>query len=31
MDVVDRIGTTDTDSSDRPVEPIGIASLTFGS
>jgi cyclophilin family peptidyl-prolyl cis-trans isomerase len=29
MDVVDRIGTTDTDSRDRPVEPIGIASLTF--
>jgi len=29
MDVVDRIGTTDTDSRDRPVEPIGIAALTF--
>ena len=29
MDVVDRIGTTETDSRDRPVEPIGIASLTI--
>ncbi|HEU4977784.1 MAG TPA: peptidylprolyl isomerase [Solirubrobacteraceae bacterium] len=29
MDVVDRIGTTNTDSRDRPVEPIGIATLTI--
>jgi peptidyl-prolyl cis-trans isomerase B (cyclophilin B) len=29
MDVVDRIGTTETDSRDRPVEPIGIATLTI--
>jgi cyclophilin family peptidyl-prolyl cis-trans isomerase len=28
MDVVDRIGNTETDSRDRPVEPIGIATLT---
>jgi cyclophilin family peptidyl-prolyl cis-trans isomerase len=27
MDVVDRIGTTQTDGSDRPVEPIGIATV----
>jgi len=29
MDVVDRIGTTKTDARDRPVEPIGIASVEF--
>jgi peptidyl-prolyl cis-trans isomerase B (cyclophilin B) len=29
MDVVDRIGTTRTDSRDRPVEPIGIESVAF--
>jgi len=29
MDVVDRIGGTETDSRDRPVEPIGIETLTF--
>ena len=29
MDVVDRIGTTETDARDRPVEPIGIATLTI--
>ena len=28
MDVVDRIGNTQTDSRDRPVEPIGIDTLT---
>ena len=28
MDVVDRIGGTETDSRDRPVEPIGIETLT---
>jgi cyclophilin family peptidyl-prolyl cis-trans isomerase len=28
MDVVDRIGNTETDSRDRPVEPIGIDTLT---
>jgi cyclophilin family peptidyl-prolyl cis-trans isomerase len=27
MDVVDRIGTTQTDGSDRPVEPIGIETI----
>ena len=27
MDVVDRIGTTKTDGSDRPVEPIGIETI----
>jgi cyclophilin family peptidyl-prolyl cis-trans isomerase len=27
MDVVDRIGNTQTDSRDRPVEPIGIEML----
>jgi cyclophilin family peptidyl-prolyl cis-trans isomerase len=27
MDVVDRIGTTQTDGSDRPVEPIGIETV----
>ena len=26
-DVVDRIGSTETDSRDRPVEPIGITSV----
>ena len=31
MDVVDRIGTTQTDSRDRPVEAIGIEKLTFDS
>jgi cyclophilin family peptidyl-prolyl cis-trans isomerase len=29
MDVVDRIGTTETDSRDRPVEPIGIAQIAI--
>ena len=28
MDVVDRIGTTQTDSRDRPVDAIGIDTLT---
>ena len=27
MDVVDRIGTTQTDARDRPVEPIGIETI----
>jgi cyclophilin family peptidyl-prolyl cis-trans isomerase len=27
MDVVDRIGTTETDRRDRPVEPLGIATV----
>jgi cyclophilin family peptidyl-prolyl cis-trans isomerase len=27
IDVVDRIGTTQTDGSDRPVEPIGIETI----
>jgi cyclophilin family peptidyl-prolyl cis-trans isomerase len=27
MDVVNRIGTTKTDGSDRPVEPIGIQTI----
>src|SRR3954469_5389021 len=27
MDVVDRIGTTQTDSRDRPVDPIGIETI----
>src|ERR671925_1923315 len=27
MDVVDRIGTTQTDARDRPVEPIGIQTI----
>ena len=27
MDVVDRIGTTQTDARDRPVEPIGIEAI----
>jgi cyclophilin family peptidyl-prolyl cis-trans isomerase len=27
MDVVDRIGTTETDARDRPVEPIGIETI----
>jgi peptidyl-prolyl cis-trans isomerase B (cyclophilin B) len=29
MDVVDRLEGVATDSSDRPVEPIGIASMTI--
>ena len=29
MDVVDRIGGTETDSRDRPVDAIGIETLTF--
>src|SRR5215210_5027508 len=29
LDVVDRIGTTQTDGSDRPVEPIGIETIEF--
>jgi cyclophilin family peptidyl-prolyl cis-trans isomerase len=29
MDVVDRIGGTRTDAGDRPVEPIGIETITF--
>src|SRR5690349_2474892 len=29
QDVVDRIGTTQTDGRDRPVEPIAIESLSF--
>jgi len=31
MDVVDRIGGTQTDSRDRPVDAIGIETLTFDS
>jgi cyclophilin family peptidyl-prolyl cis-trans isomerase len=27
MDVIDRIGTTETDARDRPVEPIGIQTI----
>jgi cyclophilin family peptidyl-prolyl cis-trans isomerase len=27
MDVVDRIGSTETDRRDRPVEPLGIATV----
>jgi cyclophilin family peptidyl-prolyl cis-trans isomerase len=27
MDVVDRIGSTETDRRDRPVEPLGIATI----
>ena len=30
MDVIDKIGTTATDGRDRPVEPIGIETLTVG-
>jgi cyclophilin family peptidyl-prolyl cis-trans isomerase len=30
MDVVDRIGTTKTDSRDRPVDAIGIEGLSIG-
>jgi cyclophilin family peptidyl-prolyl cis-trans isomerase len=29
QDVVDKIGTTQTDGRDRPVEPISIESLSF--
>ena len=29
QDVVERIGTTDTDGRDRPVEPIGIETVSF--
>jgi cyclophilin family peptidyl-prolyl cis-trans isomerase len=29
QDVVERIGSTKTDSGDRPVEPIGIETLSF--
>ena len=31
MDVVDRIGTTQTDARDRPVDAIGIETLTIES
>jgi cyclophilin family peptidyl-prolyl cis-trans isomerase len=31
QDVVERIGSTKTDSGDRPVEPIGIETLSFES
>ena len=31
QDVVDKIGTTKTDGRDRPVEPIGIETVTFAS
>ena len=31
QDVVERIGSTKTDSGDRPVEPIGIETVSFGS
>jgi cyclophilin family peptidyl-prolyl cis-trans isomerase len=31
MDVVDRIGGTQTDSRDRPVDAIGIDTLTVES
>jgi cyclophilin family peptidyl-prolyl cis-trans isomerase len=31
QDVVERIGTTQTDGRDRPVEPIGIETVTFAS
>src|SRR6266508_2516925 len=30
-DVVERIGSTQTDGRDRPVEPIGIETVSFGS
>jgi len=29
MDVVDRLEATETDGADRPVEPVGIASIEF--
>jgi cyclophilin family peptidyl-prolyl cis-trans isomerase len=29
QDVVERIGSTDTDGRDRPVEPIGIETVSF--
>ncbi len=29
LDVVERIGTTETDGRDRPVEPIGIETIEF--
>ena len=29
QDVVERIGSTQTDGRDRPVEPIGIETVTF--
>ena len=29
QDVVERIGTTETDGRDRPVEPIGIETVSF--
>lgn len=29
MDVVDKIGSTETDARDRPVEPIGLETVTF--
>ena len=29
QDVVEKIGTTDTDGRDRPVEPIGIETVSF--
>ena len=31
QDVVERIGSTQTDGRDRPVEPIGIETVSFGS
>jgi cyclophilin family peptidyl-prolyl cis-trans isomerase len=31
QDIVERIGSTPTDTRDRPVEPIGIETLTFES
>jgi cyclophilin family peptidyl-prolyl cis-trans isomerase len=31
QDVVQRIGATQTDGRDRPVEPIGIETVSFGS
>jgi cyclophilin family peptidyl-prolyl cis-trans isomerase len=31
QDVVERIGSTETDARDRPVEPIGIETVSFGS
>jgi cyclophilin family peptidyl-prolyl cis-trans isomerase len=31
QDIVERIGSTDTDSRDRPVKPIGIETLSFES
>jgi cyclophilin family peptidyl-prolyl cis-trans isomerase len=31
MDVVESLGKTETDARDRPLEPVGIATVTFES